>query len=127
MQFVGIERRGAAPNAREIKNSDDLVDIHFFTVVLGRPAEQTEIIAHRCREIAAPDVIFDARAFVALAHFRSVLVKDERNMCVARRRHAECSENLYVLRRVREMIFASDHVRDFHFEIVDHIHEMENP
>ena len=29
--------------------------------------------------------------------------------------------------RIREMIFAPDHVGDFHFEIVDHVDEMKDP
>ena len=48
-------------------------------------------------------------------------------MRVAGRRRAQRAENLDVLRRVGEMIFAADHVRDLHFEIVDHVYEMENP
>ena len=44
-----------------------------------------------------------------------------------RGRGAERADDLDVLRRVGKMIFAPDHVRDFHFEIVDHIHEMKNP
>ena len=44
-----------------------------------------------------------------------------------RRRRAERAKNFDVLRCVGEMIFAPDHVGDFHFQIVDHIHKMKNP
>ena len=44
-----------------------------------------------------------------------------------RRRCAERAKDLDVLRRVRQVIFAADHVGDFHLEVVDHIHEMKNP
>ena len=47
---------------------DDLVEVDFLPVVLWRPAKQTEIITDCSREITAPDVILDARAFVAFAH-----------------------------------------------------------
>src|SRR5947208_16088382 len=47
-------------------------------------------------------------------------------MRVRRWLRAERAKNLYVLRRVREMIFASDHMRDFHFKVVDHVDEMKN-
>src|SRR5205823_13733563 len=52
---------------------------------------------------------------------------DQRNVGVMRRRRAERAENLDVLGRVREMIFAANDVRDFHLEVVDHIYEMKNP
>ena len=74
MEFVGIESRRATPDVSEFENPDDLVDIDFLAVVLGRPAKQTQIVAHSCREIAAPDVVLHARAFVAFAHLRSVAV-----------------------------------------------------
>ena len=34
---------------------------------------------------------------------------------------------LDVFRRVREMIFAADHVADFHLDVVHHVDEMKNP
>src|SRR6266567_2413148 len=37
------------------------------------------------------------------------------------------AKNLDVLGRVGEMIFAANHVRDFHLEVVDHVDEMKNP
>ena len=44
-----------------------------------------------------------------------------------RRRCAERAKDLDVLGRVREVIFATDHVGDFHLQVVNHIHEMKNP
>src|SRR5438105_12868193 len=29
--------------------------------------------------------------------------------------------------RIRQVVFATDHVRDLHFDIVDNVHEMKNP
>ena len=42
-------------------------------------------------------------------------------------RHAERAKNLDVLGRVGQVVFASDDVRNFHFQVVDHIDEMKNP
>ena len=32
-----------------------------------------------------------------------------------------------MLRGVGKMVFAADDVRDFHFDVVDHVHEVKNP
>ena len=127
MQFVRIERGRTAPDTFELEDPDYLFDIHFLAVVFWRPAEQTQIIAHRRREIPAPDVILHARAFVALAHLRAVAVQDERDVGVLRRRCAQRANDLDMLWRVRKMIFAADHVGDFHFQIVDHVDEVKDP
>ena len=74
MEFVGIERRRAASDVFEKEDPDDFVDVDFLAIVLGRPAKQTQIVAHSRREITAPGVILHPSAFVALAHLRSVAV-----------------------------------------------------
>src|SRR6202045_5564079 len=43
------------------------------------------------------------------------------------RRCCECFLKLDVLWRVGEMVFAADYVRNFHLDIVDHVHEMKDP
>src|SRR5260370_11977921 len=43
------------------------------------------------------------------------------------RRCAESAKDLEVLGRVREVIFAANHVGDFHLQVVNHIHEVKNP
>ena len=49
-------------------------------------------------------------------------------MCAYLRwRRAQRANDLHVLWRVGEMIFAADHMGDFHLQIVNHIHEMEDP
>ena len=127
MQFIGIERGMAAPDMIEIENPDDLFDVDLLPVIFRRPTEQAQIIANGRRQIASLDVVLHARAFIAFTHLRAVLVQDQRNVGVMRRRRAERAKNLDVLRRIREMIFAANDVRDFHLEVVDHIHEMKNP
>ena len=48
-------------------------------------------------------------------------------MRVVRRGRAKRAENLNVLGRIRKMIFAANHMRNFHLHVVNHIHKMENP
>ena len=77
--------------------------------------------------IAAPLVLLDQRALVALRHLaRAVLLQDERNVGVHRQRRAEGLEQLGVLARVRQVVLAADHVRDLHRDVVDDVHEMEH-
>src|SRR4029077_8064603 len=49
------------------------------------------------------------------------------NVRVVRWLDAECAENFNMFGRVGKMVFAADHVRDFHLEVVDHVYEMKNP
>src|SRR6266568_1088369 len=127
MQFIGIKRGMATPDMTEIENANDLFDVDLLPIIFWRPAKQTKIIANGRRQISSVNVVFHSRAFIAFTHLRAVLVQDQRNMRVARRRRAERAENLDMLRRIREMIFAADHMRDFHLEVVDDVDEMENP
>ena len=47
--FVEIERRVFAIDFFQLEQPDDFIDLDFFAVVLRRPAEEAEIIAHRLR------------------------------------------------------------------------------
>src|SRR5215472_18093032 len=127
MQFVRIERGRAAANVLQVENPDNLVNVQLLTIVLGRPAEQAEIIADSFRKITASEVVIHTSAFVALAHFCPIAVENEWNVRVVRRRCAQRANELDVLWSIREMIFATDYVGDFHFKIVDHVDEMKNP
>src|SRR5204863_2072351 len=40
---------------------------------------------------------------------------------------AECAIKLDMFRCIREMVLAPDDMRDFHFDVVDHIDEVKNP
>ena len=48
-------------------------------------------------------------------------------MRIARRGNAKSTKKLDVFRRVRKVIFASNHVRNFHLDFINHVDEMENP
>src|SRR5262249_12293119 len=106
---------------------DDLFDVDLFAIVFRRPTEQAKIIADRFRGVALLDVSGDGGAFVALAHLRTVAIQNQRNVSKVWWRRAESFVKLDVLRRVREMILAADDVRDFHLDVIDHIHEVKDP
>src|SRR4030095_4759608 len=40
---------------------------------------------------------------------------------------AECAIKFDMFRCIRKMVLAPDDMRDFHFDVVDHIHEVKNP
>src|ERR1700747_813233 len=48
-------------------------------------------------------------------------------MSEMRRLHTQRLVDLNLLSRMCQVIFAADHVRDLHFDIVDNVHEMKNP
>ena len=52
---------------------------------------------------------------------------EQRIMREGRHTHAESFKYFYLRRSIGNVVFAPDHVRDLHFEIVDHVHEMKNP
>ena len=126
MKLVEIEPRVVPQNLGEIEYLDDLLQRHHLAIVLGRPAEQTEVIHNRFGREAFLHVTRQRRALVAFAHLCAVLIQDERNVRIARRFDAEPAKQRDVLGRVAQVIFAADHVRDAHLQIVRHIDEMKH-
>ena len=126
VQLVHVEARVVTENLRQIKTLDDLRQRQLLAIVLGRPAEQAEIVHHRRRQITAVHVSRKRRALVALAHLGTILVHDERDVPIARRLCAERAKERDVLGRVRQMILAPDDVGDAHFQIIHHVHEMKH-
>ena len=61
-----------------------LFDLDLVAVVpaADRPSEE-EIIADGLRQVTAVDITVQARADIAFAHLRTVLVQDERNVSEA--------------------------------------------
>lgn len=72
------------------------------------------------------DVFGDAGTLVALAHFGSVLVQNERNVRELWRRSVEGPVEIEVARGIGEMIFPPQNVGDLHFDVVDDIDEVED-
>lgn len=65
-------------------------------------------------------------ACVAFGHFGSVRIQDEGDVSVLRWGFAEGLEELEVLGRVHEMVFATNDVGEAHLEVVDDIDEVED-
>ena len=125
--FVEIEGSVAPIDFLQLEKFYHFFDVDLFAIVLRGPTEQAKIIPHRFGRITLLDVSGDARAFIALAHLRAVPVQDQRNVGKVRRRGAERTIKLDVLRCIGKMIFAADNMGNFHLDVVDHVHEMENP
>ena len=121
-----VELRVVPENLRQVEALNHLGQRQLFAVVLRRPAEQTKIIHHCCREETVVQVSRERCAHVALAHLRAVLVQDERDVCVLRRLDSERAEERDVLGRVRQMILAADDVRDAHLQIINHVYEVKH-
>ena len=66
--FVEVKRGVAAVELGEIEELRDFGDVDDLAVVLGRPAEQTEVVANGFRGVAFFHIPRDGRALVALAH-----------------------------------------------------------
>ena len=161
LQFRHVELGVVPENLRQVELLDDFLNRQNLPVVLRRPTQQAQIVTHRFRQVAVFDVASQrgepgfGRVGIALAHLRAVDVQNHREVRVGRRLDAERAEQRDVLRRVREMIFATDDmrdlrldaerakegdvfrgvremvlaandVRDLHFQIVNDIDEVEN-
>ena len=70
--------------------------------------------------------IGNARTAITLAELFALVIQDERNVAEDRRLLAKRIVELDVLGRVGEVILAADHMRELHFDVVHHIHKMEN-
>ena len=125
--FVEVEAGAAPVDVFQFEEFDDLLDGEDFAVVLRRPSEETKVIAHRLGRVALRDVILHTGALVALAHLGTIGIEDERDVGEPRRLDSEGFVELDVLRCVGQMVFAADDIGDLHFDIVDHIDEVENP
>ena len=126
VKFVEIEPRVVPENLRQIEHLHDVLHRHDFAILPGRPAEQTQIIHDRFRREPLGHITRQRRALVALAHLRAVGVQDERDVGILRRFDAECAKQRDVLRGVAQVVFAADHVRDAHLQIVHHVDEMKH-
>ena len=89
LQFLQIKPSIGPIDLRQIKALDDFAQRHHLRIVLGRPAEQAQIIGHRTGHIAGLLPALQRGAFVALAHLAAVGIKDQRDMRELRRLHVE--------------------------------------
>ena len=100
--------------------------VSFSRFSLGDQPRRQRIIHDGFGQKSVVEIAGQRRALVALAHLGAVVVEDERDVRVMRRRHAKRLEERNVLGGVAQMIFAADDVGDVHFQIVNDVDEMEH-
>ena len=122
--FSGIEHGVAAADVLERERGNQLVARHQLAIAAGRPAKQGEEIDHRLRHVPHRLVFGHRGRAMPLAQALLVRPEDERNVGERRDRLSErlIQENL--LRRVRDVIVAANHVRDAHVDVVGHDREV---
>ena len=107
-----VERAGARADRLEREPLDDLVAGEDRGLAVRRPADQGEEVHERLREVSRrPELVHRDRA-VALGELLPVGAEDVRDVRVHRRLVAERAEDLDLLRGVRDVVVAADHVRD---------------
>ena len=57
-----VERGRGVRDAVEVERGDDLVDVHHLAAVVGRPAEQREVVDERLGQVAGVAELLDATA-----------------------------------------------------------------
>ena len=127
MALVHVVGGGAPVDVGQVEALDDFLDVEDLAVVLGRPAQQAEIVDDGLGGEAFGDVAAHRRALVALAHLGAVAVEDQRDVGEPGRLRAECLVEFEVLGGVGEVIFAADDVGHAHLDVVDDVDEMEDP
>ena len=76
LQLIHVEPGIVAQDLGQIENLDDILDGQLFAVVLGRPAEQAQIVHHRFRSEPFLHVGAERCAESTLTHLGSVLIQD---------------------------------------------------
>ncbi len=109
-----------------IKQRHQRCAVELFALGARGPAEQAEVVEDRVGQETGIDVALDRAALVALAHFRTAWVEDERDVGIHRRLQTEGVEQVDVFPGVRQMVLAADHMGDAHFGVVDDVDEVED-
>ena len=118
VELVLTEDGVAAADALERERGDELVAREELLIVAGRPAEEREEVDHRFGKIAEALVLHHRGGAVTLAQPLLVRAEDERHVREARRRLAECLVEQNLLGRIRDVVVATDNIRDGHVDVV---------
>ncbi len=108
----------------DLESAGQLVEAEDLLLGTRRPAQEGQEVDHRLGEVSLGAVFGNGGLALALAHLRAIRVEDERDVPEGRQRVAEGLHERDVLRRVREVVLAADHVADRHRVIVDDHHEV---
>ena len=107
-----VELRRARAHALEREPLDELVAAHDRRLAVGRPAEQREEVDERLGEVAGLAELVDAGRAVPLRELLPVLPEDVRHVRVDGQLGPDRADDVDLLRRVRDVVLAADHVRD---------------
>ena len=64
--------------------------------------------------------------FIPFAHLAAIGIQDERDVGILGRFHSERAKESEMFGGVGQVILPADHMGDVHFQVVDHIHKMED-
>ncbi|CCK07946.1 conserved hypothetical protein [Cronobacter sakazakii 696] len=118
-QFIGIERARRFTDRVKRKEFDHLFTREDLLIAVG-PAQTHQIVQQRFRQVAVVAVLHNTHRAVTFREFFTVIAVDHRDVRVQRHRRAQRFQNVDLARRVVDMVFATDHVRDFHIPVVHH-------
>ena len=116
--FVRSKMAGRGADLAEVEELGQLVLGEDLLVAVG-PAEAREVVHHRLGQEALVAVRQHGRRAVALREAFPVRAEDHRDVGEHRQRVAEGLVAEDLLRRVREVVIAADHVGDLHRHVVD--------
>jgi hypothetical protein len=103
---------------------DELGRRHDRRLAVRRPAEQREEVHQRLRQVAGRAELVHRGGAVPLRQLLAVITEHVRDVGVDRRLVAEGGQDLELLRRVRDVVRAADHVRDRVVRVLDRVGEV---
>src|SRR5205814_8808447 len=118
-EFGAIENAIRAADTLERKFFEQLRGAQKLFVAAGGPAEQREKIAKGLRKKAFGAVHVDVGGAVTLGKARLVWAKDERDVREDGRLDTEGAIEQDLLRRVGDVVGATNHVGDAHVDVVN--------
>ncbi len=107
-----VEGGRALADPLEREPLDQLVPRHDRRLAVGRPAEQREEVHQRRRDVAGCAELVHRDGAVPLRELLAVLAEDVRDVRVGRNLGAQSLQDQDLLRGVRDVVVAADHVRD---------------
>ena len=114
-----VERAGARADRLEAEPLDDLVARHDRRLAVGRPADQGEEVDERLGEVARGAELVHRERAVPLRELLAVVAEEAAEVRVGGRLVAERLQDLDLLRRVRDVVVAADHVGDRVVHVLD--------
>ncbi len=118
-ELLVVEGRRARADAPEREALDQLLRRHDRRVVVVRPAEQRQEVHQRLGEVARLAELVDRLGAVALRQLLPVVAEHVRHVRVDGQLGAERAQDLDLLRRVRDVVVAADHVGDAVVHVLD--------